>query len=633
MPAFDIFMRKLALSDEILLSVEKPARYIGGEYNAYNKAFESVPVHVCFCFPDLYEIGTANLGMQIIYEQFNRRTDAMCDRVYSPWVDLDKILRDKKIPLFAVESQRPVKDFDFLLITLQYEMCYTNVLQILDLSEIPLLTKDRTENDPIVIGGGSCSYNPEPVADFFDVIYLGESETQYDHMVEVYKDCLKKKMGRTEILEQLAEIPGLYIPAFYDVAYNEDGTIRSFTPNNAHAKEKVRREVCREMSDDLPYPHKPIVPLVRGMMDRATLEVMRGCIRGCRFCQAGMIYRPVRERNTAYLKQLAIEMLEESGYDEVSLSSLSTSDFRGLKELLDMLLPYCAEHHINIELPSLRIDAFSLDVMKKVQDVKKTSLTFAPEAGSQRLRDVINKGLTEEEILNGAAQAFKGGWQKVKLYFMLGQPFETMEDVDAIPVLADKIARVYYETVPKEERHGRVEVQASTSYFVPKPFTPFQWAGMCRPEDYKERCYRVKDGMREQLNKKSLSYHYHDDDMTVLEALFARGDRKVGAAILEAYKRGCIFDAWTEHLHYDVWLSVFEDLGIDLEFYNYRERPITEILPWDYIDTGVSKAFLMREWENAKKGVVTPNCREKCAGCGIRSYGAGVCLEGKEAGR
>ena len=621
-------MRKLALSDEILLNVEKPARYIGGEYNAYNKDFDAFPVRVAFCFPDIYDIATANLGMQIIYEQFNRRPDAMCDRVYSPWVDLDRIMREQKIPLFAVESQRPVHDFDFLLITLQYEMCYTNVLQVLELSGIPFYSKDRAEDDPIVIGGGSCTYNPEPVADFFDVIYLGESETQYDHMVEVYKDCRERKLKRLEILGELAKIPGLYVPRFYDVEYHEDGTIRSFKSIHENAKEKLTKELCVEMTDDLPYPHRPIVPLTRGMMDRATLEVMRGCIRGCRFCQAGMIYRPVRNRSTDFLKKLAVEMLESSGYDELSLSSLSTSDFSGFKELMDQLLPYCDEHRVNIELPSLRIDAFSLDLMSRVQDVKRTSLTFAPEAGSQRLRDIINKGLTEEEILGGAAEAFKGGWNKVKLYFMLGQPLEKEEDVQAIPVLADKIARVYFETVPKEERRGRPEVQASTSYFVPKPFTPFQWAAQCRPEEYRKRCYMVKDGMREQLNRKSLSYHYHDDDMTVMEALFARGDRKLSAVILEAYKRGCIFDAWTEQFHFDIWQQVLSEMNVDLEFYNYRERSMDEILPWDFIDTGVSRAFLMREWERAKAGIVTPNCREQCSGCGVRKFGGGVCFEG-----
>ena len=622
-------MRKLALSDEILLSVEKPARYIGGEYNSVNKDIDAAEVKLAFCFPDVYEIATANLGMQIIAEQFNRREDSYCDRVYSPWFDLDKIMREKRIPLFAVESQRPVKEFDFLLITLGYEMCYTNVLQVLDLSGIPFHANERREDDPIVIGGGACAYNPEPIADFFDVFYIGESETEYDHMIEVYKDCRRKGLNRKETLEQLAEIEGFYIPQFYDVTYHEDGTLASFTPNNVHAKARIRKTLPVDMNGDLPYPKKPLVPYSRGMMDRATLEVMRGCIRGCRFCQAGMIYRPTRNRDLEFLKQAAVEMLESSGFEEINLSSLSTSDYSELSELLDFLIPYCEAHKINISVPSLRIDAFSLDVMDKIQDVNRTSLTFAPEAGSQRLRDIINKGLTEEDILTGAHAAFEGGWNKVKLYFMLGQPFETEDDVRAIPVLADLIAREYYATVPKEERKGKVQVQASTSFFVPKPFTPFEFAPMCTEEQFIGKAMLVKDGIREQLNRKSLVYHYHEEHQTELEGLFARGDRRIAKAIEEAYNRGCMYDAWSEYLKYDVWLQVFEDCGIDLNFYNYRERSTDELFPWDFIDAGVTKDFLIREWKNAQAGKVTPNCREMCSGCGARCFNGGVCYEGQ----
>ena len=620
-------MRKLALSDDILLKIEKPSRYIGGEYNSYNKDWNSAELRAAFCFPDVYEIATANLGMQIIYEQFNRRTDTMCDRVYSPWFDLDEIMRTQKIPLFAVESQRPVREFDLLLVTLQYEMCYTNVLSILDLSGIPLHSEDRTEDDPIVFGGGSCTYNPEPMADFFDVFYIGESETQYDRIIDICIDAKKRGLSRAETLEQLAEVAGLYVPQFYEVTYHEDGTLKAFTPVNPHAKARIRKEIAADMSEELPYPLHPIVPFTRGMMDRATLEVMRGCIRGCRFCQAGMIYRPVRNRSLEFLKKAAVEMLESSGYEEINLSSLSTSDYSEFAELLNFLLPYCEEHKINIGIPSLRIDAFSLDVMDKIQDIKKTSLTFAPEAGSQRLRDVINKGLTEEEILEGARQAFAGGWNKVKLYFMLGQPMETEEDVKAIPVLADKIARVYYETVPKEKRQGRVTIQSSTSFFVTKPFTPFQWASMCREEEFTEKAKLVKETFKEQLNRKSLVYHYHAENQTELEGLFARGDRRVGQAIELAYRRGCIYDAWSEYLKYDVWLEVLEELGLSLEFYNYRERPLAELFPWDFIDIGVTKDFLKREWLRAKEGRITPNCREQCSGCGARCFGGGVCYE------
>jgi radical SAM family uncharacterized protein len=620
-------MRKLALSDEILLSVEKPARYVGGEYGCYNKPFDDYPVHVAFCFPDIYEIGTANLGMQIIYEQFNRRDDAMCDRVYSPWTDLDKILREKKIPLFAVESQRPVRDFDFLLITLQYEMCYTNVLQILELSGIPRHAADRKEGDPIVIGGGACAYNPEPIAAFFDVLYIGESETRYDEMVEVYKKAKQDGLSRTEILKQLANLEGLYVPRFYDVTYREDGTIASFSGIVPDVPEKIRRQAADMRDDTLPYPMKPIVPFTRGMMDRATLEVMRGCIRGCRFCQAGMIYRPTRNRSLDFLKKAAVSMLESSGYEEINLSSLATSDYSDFAELTEFLIPYCNAHKINVGIPSLRIDAFSLDVMDKIQDVKKSSLTFAPEAGSQRLRNVINKGLTEEEILSGAAEAFKGGWRRVKLYFMLGQPFETDEDVKDIAVLSDKIARVYYETVPKEKRQGRVEITPSTSFFVPKPFTPFQWAKMDRPEEFLRKAHLLKDTLKEQLNQKSISYRYHDEVQTELEGLFARGDRRVSAAIEAAYRKGCIFDAWSEYMKPELWKEALAENGISLDFYNYRERSVDEILPWSFIDVGVHPSFMKQEWENAKNGVVTPNCRENCSKCGAARYPGGVCYE------
>ncbi|MBO4411008.1 MAG: TIGR03960 family B12-binding radical SAM protein [Lachnospiraceae bacterium] len=620
-------MKKLALSDEILLSVEKPSRYIGQEYNSYNKPFDPDLVRVAFCFPDVYDIATANLGMQIIYEQFNRRPDALCDRVYSPWVDLDRILREKGIPLFAVESQRPVKEFDFLLITLQYEMCYTNVLQVLDLSGIPLHALDRSETDPIVIGGGACAYNPEPMAEFFDVFYIGESETRYDEMVEVYREAKASGNDRTEILKKLANLEGLYVPRFYEAEYQENGTLSRFYRTEPDVPEKIRRQAADMRDRTLPYPLKPIVPFTRGMMDRATLEVMRGCIRGCRFCQAGMIYRPTRNRDLAFLKEAAVSMLESSGYDEINLSSLATSDYSEFAELLEFLIPYCEEHRINVGIPSLRIDSFSLDVMDKIQDVKKSSLTFAPEAGSQRLRNVINKGLTEEEILSGAAEAFKGGWNKVKLYFMLGQPFETDEDVKEIAVLSDKIARVYYETVPKEKRQGRVQISPSTSFFVPKPFTPFQWARMERPEEFRRKAYLVKDTLKEQLNQKSISYRYHDEIQTELEGLFARGDRRVSKVIEAAYRKGCIFDAWSEQMKEDAWEEALRETGISYEFYNYRERSTEEVLPWDFIDIGVHPSFLKREWENAKAGQVTPNCRETCSKCGCARYPGGVCHE------
>ena len=447
-------MRKLALSDEILLNIEKPARYIGNEVNMVVKDPESVDIRYAMCFPDVYDIGMSHLGIQIIYDLLNKRDDVYCERVYSPWVDLDKIMREKNIPLFALESQDSVKDFDFIGITLQYEMCYTNILQLLDLSQVTLLSKDRGEDEPIVMGGGPCSYNPEPVADFFDIFYMGEGETEFYHLLDLYKENKKNGGTRKEFLEMAAEIPCMYVPAFYDVTYNEDCTIKEMVPNNPHAKGGVRKDIVLDF-DKVEYPEKPLVPFIKVTQDRCVLEVQRGCIRECRFCQAGSVYKPLREKSLEKLKYLATTMLKTTGQEEISLSSLSTSDYSHLKELIDFLIEECKSRHINISLPSLRIDAFSLDVMSKVQDVKKSSITFAPEAGTQRMRNVINKGLTEEDILNGCEQAFKGGWNKVKLYFMLGQPTETNDDVDGIMDLCEKIAELYYETVPKEKRNGK----------------------------------------------------------------------------------------------------------------------------------------------------------------------------------
>ena len=492
-------MRKLALSDEILLNIEKPARYIGNEVNMVVKDPESVDIRYAMCFPDVYDIGMSHLGIQIIYDLLNKRDDVYCERVYSPWVDLDKIMREKNIPLFALESQDSVKDFDFIGITLQYEMCYTNILQLLDLSQVTLLSKDRGEDEPIVMGGGPCSYNPEPVADFFDIFYMGEGETEFYHLLDLYKENKKNGGTRKEFLEMAAEIPCMYVPAFYDVTYNEDCTIKEMVPNNPHAKGGVRKDIVLDF-DKVEYPEKPLVPFIKVTQDRCVLEVQRGCIRECRFCQAGSVYKPLREKSLEKLKYLATTMLKTTGQEEISLSSLSTSDYSHLKELIDFLIEECKSRHINISLPSLRIDAFSLDVMSKVQDVKKSSITFAPEAGTQRMRNVINKGLTEEDILNGCEQAFKGGWNKVKLYFMLGQPTETNDDVDGIMDLCEKIAELYYETVPKEKRNGKCQITASTSFFVPKPFTPFQWAPMCTSKDFLDKARRVNDKLKTLLN-------------------------------------------------------------------------------------------------------------------------------------
>lgn len=619
-------MRDLALSDEILLEIEKPARYIGGEVNAVVKDPEKAEIRVAFCFPDVYEIGMSHLGIQILYDMFNRRDDIYCERVYSPWMDLHKIMKEENIPLFALESQDPIFQFDFLAITIQYEMCYTNILQVLDLAQIGIFSKDRREDAPIVIGGGPCTYNPEPLADFFDIFYIGEGETVYYELFDLYKEHKKAGGSRKDFLRKAARIEGLYVPSLYEVTYKEDGTIESFVPTDDNAPAIVKKQVVMDLSDTY-YPDKPVVPFIKVTQDRVVLEIQRGCIRGCRFCQAGMIYRPNRERSVEMLKQKATAMLANTGHEEISLSSLSSSDYSDLEELTYFLLDeYKDKKGVNISLPSLRIDAFSLDVMSRVQDIKKSSLTFAPEAGTQRLRDVINKGLTEDDIIEGAIKAFKSGWNKVKFYFMLGLPTETEEDQRGIAYLCEKVAMTYYQ-LDKEYRHGRVSIGASASFFVPKPFTPFQWASMCPLDEYDKRARRTNDTMRSMHNRKSLSLKWHDAKTTILEGVLARGDRRIGASIYDAYMSGCIFDAWTEFFDYDKWLAAFAKNQIDIDFYTTRERSLDEIFPWDFIDTGVTKAFLKKEWERAMKGEVTPNCRQNCNGCGAARFGGGVCYE------
>lgn len=619
-------MTKLALSDDILLKIEKPARYIGNEINSVKKDLNEIKIRFAMCFPDVYEIGMSHLGIQILYDMFNRWDDIWCERVYSPWLDLDKIMRDENIPLFAVESQDPIKNFDFLGITLQYEMCYTNVLQILDLSHIPLLAKDRGKDDPIVIGGGPCTYNPEPLADFFDLFYMGEGETDYRELMDLYIKYKDEGWTRQEFLKKASKIHSIYVPSLYEVSYKEDGTIASFTPVYGDVPQTVQKGLVTDM-DKAPYPMKPVVPFIRATQDRVVLEIQRGCIRGCRFCQAGQIYRPVRERSASLLKDYAKQMLSSTGYEEISLSSLSSSDYSELNDLLNFLIDECNEQKVNISLPSLRIDAFSLDVMSKVQDVRKSSLTFAPEAGSQRMRDIINKGLTKEVILQGAKEAFEGGWNKVKLYFMLGLPFEQEEDIKAIAELANEIAALYYETVPKEKRNGKIQIVVSTSFFIPKPFTAFQWAQMNTKEQFIDKAYITKNAIISMLNQKSIKYNWHEADVSMMEGVFARGDRRIGKVILEAYKRGCLYDAWGEYYKDDIWQQCFKDLNIDPAFYTTRERREDEILPWDFIDCGVTKEFLLREWNKAKKGEISENCSLKCQGCGAMTFNAGICLQ------
>lgn len=612
----------ITLKDKILSKVTKPTRYIGGELNAVLKDPESVDVRFGFCFADTYEIAMSHLGLKILYHSLNNRSDTWCERVFAPWTDMEDEMRAHGMRLFALESGDEVTHFDMLGFTLQYELCYSNIVNMLNLAGIPPLASERGEEYPIICGGGPCAYNAEPVADFFDFLMMGEGEDLINEVTDEYARWKKNgKKDKRDYLEAIAKIDGVYVPSFYDVEYNADGTVKSVVPNNPNAKPRIKKRIMRDF-DGAYTPETIIVPFGEVVHDRVMLEIMRGCLRGCRFCQAGYIYRPQRERSPQRLLGIADSLLSCSGYDEISLSSLSSSDYGGLRELTDGLLDMTEQKKIGLSLPSLRIDNFSLELMEKVQKVRKTGITFAPEAGTQRLRDVINKNITEEDILSSTKLLFEGGWTSVKLYFMIGLPTETNEDVEGIAELAQKVLGVYF-GIPKEERAKNINITVSTSSFVPKPFTAFQWAA----QNSREELIEKQDLLKSSIKSKRIRYNWHDNKTSYLEGVFARGDRRLSRVILRAVEKGCKFDGWGEHFRFDLWMETFEELGIDPDFYNLRERSYEEVLPWDHIDIGVTKLFLMKENEKAKAAETTPHCREKCSGCGAAVWKTGVCTE------
>ncbi len=603
----------------MLLQVLKPARYIGNEVNMVRKNVEEVKTRFALCFPDAYEVGMSHLGLQILYFFLNRREDTYCERFFSPWLDMEALMRENNIPLFSIETQSEVKQFDFVGFTLQYEMSYTNIINMLDLGGIPIWSKDRNDDFPIVCAGGPCAYNPEPMADIIDFFYLGEGEANLDQIIDLYNENKKNGGTKNQFLELLLDVEGVYVPKFYDVTYKETGEINSFTPNHENAKKIIKKVIVNDI-DKVFYPEQQLVPLIETVHDRVTLELFRGCIRGCRFCQAGYVYRPVREKSAQTLIEQSKSLIDASGHEEISLISLSTSDYTEFSELAEGLLNEYCDQSVNLSLPSLRIDAFSIDLMKKIQEVRKSSLTFAPEAGSQRLRDVINKGLTEEEILNGSHLAFLGGWNRVKLYFMIGLPTETEEDLIGIATLSEKIVEKYYE-LPKEQRNRPVEIVSSASCFVPKPFTPFQWEGQDEPQTFIEKARMIKKN----ITRKQIKFNYHEANLSSMEGVIARGDRKVGQVIYKAWENGAKFDGWSEHFDHNKWLAAFSATGLSKEFYANRKRSFDEILPWDHISVGVSKNFLKKELERAKAEQTTPNCRQDCVKCGATSFGGAIC--------
>ena len=608
------------LLQRILPTVQKPARYTGGEYNEIQKNLEDVRVRVAFCFPDTYEIGMSNVGMRILYGVMNQMDGVWCERVFAPWGDMDDAMRANHLPLWALESQAAVKDFDMVAFTIGYEMAYSNVLNMMNLAGIPLHAKDRHDLKGIVFAGGVCTFNPEPLADFFDFFSLGEGEESTVEIVSLYDKAKAEGWSKGQFLQEVAKIPGVYVPSYYEHQYNEDGTLKAIVPLNG-APAKITKRIIENL-DDAYWPTMMIVPSTEIVHDRCNLEVFRGCIRGCRFCQAGFSCRPVRKKSPEVLYKQAVEMLEDSGHNEITLSSLSTSDYRGLKALTDELIPYCSERRINLSVPSLRADNFSRELMEKLQTIRKSGLTFAPEAGTQRLRDVINKNLTEEEILGTCAQAFEGGWNNVKLYFMLGLPTETDEDVLAIADLARKVYFTWKEHAANKARGVRITV--STSWFVPKPHTAFQWDAQIPVEEYQRRVNLLRDALK---RDKSITYNWHDPETSYLEAIFSRGDRRLGDALEYAWQDGAKFDSWSEYFDYQRWMDALEHCGLSGDFYAHRVREKDEVFPWAVPSVGVSREFLWRERELCYQSVTTPDCRTRCSGCGANKMlcGGGTC--------
>lgn len=612
------------ISDDILCKVEKPSRYVGGELNQVIKDPKDVDIRFAFCFPDVYEVGMSHLGTRILYHTINLREDTYCERTFAPWPDMEELMRKNNIPLYTLETKDSLDKFDLLGFTLQYEMSYTNILNMLDMSGITIRASERGEDEPIIMAGGPCAYNPEPLYDIVDFFEIGEGEEMMDDVLEVYaKHKSNGKVNKKEFLREISHIGGIYVPSLYDVSYNEDGTIREFTPKYEDVPAKVKKRIVNNF-DKVSFPDEMIVPYTDIVHDRVVLETARGCTNGCRFCQAGMIYRPVREKTTNTLIEQARKALKATGYDEVSLASLSICDYSNIQNLISSLVLEHEADKVGIALPSIRVDAFSVDLIKEIQKVRKTGLTFAPEAGSQRMRDIINKGLTEERILEAAKSAFESGWSTIKLYFILGLPYETTEDAAGIGELAEKMADVYF-GIPKDVRNKGLKITVSTSILVPKPFTPFQWAPMARPEIVDERIKAVRGAIK----SRSIVYNYHEQETSFMEAVFARGDRRTCDVLIKAFEKGAKFDGWSEYFNMEIWNEAMEECNLDSEFYVYREREYDEILPWDFIDIGVNRKYMERENEKAKKAELTKNCLEGCTGCGINvNFKEGKCFEG-----